>query len=247
MYSYRSLCIGARKLLLVSTLVLAVLSFQLVIANPAQASADAVSGGTLRVMPLGDSITEGNDEQVPGAYRPALWDIAAESGNSINFVGSQRSGPADLPAKDHEGFPGLQIQEIDARAMPDIKKYRPDVILLHAGTNNIWRDGELPTLAPQRLSALVNHIVAAAPHARVYVAGIVPSVEHDANVRAFNKTIPGMIADKASHGAKVFYVDQYSPLTFADLIDGIHPNKHGYRIMAEQWWAAMRQHENLLS
>ncbi len=193
----------------------------------------------LRVMPLGDSITEGNGAQVPGAYRPYLWQLAQQDKVAIDFVGSQVSGPASLPDKDHEGHPSWTTQQLDQQIVSWVRTYRPDVILLHAGTNNTWRSGELPTIAPRRLSALIDSITSAAPDAYVYVASIVPSAEHDAKVRQFNQTIPSMVADKADRGAKVHFVDQYSALTFDDLIDGIHPNARGYAKMAEQWWQAL--------
>ncbi len=207
--------------------------------------------GPLRVMPLGDSITEGNGWQVPGAYRPHLWQLFQQANVPVDFVGSQTSGPASLPDKNHEGHPGWTIEQLDEQIASWVRTYRPDVILLHAGTNNIWRPNELPTTAPRRLSKLIDHITQAAPNAHVYVASIVPSDEHDAKVRQFNQTIQPMVDDKANRGAKVSFVDQYEALTGSDsidgkhptLIDGIHPTAEGYAMMAERWWEALSLRE----
>ena len=47
----------------------------------------AESNGGIRVMPLGDSITEGT--QVPGGYRIGLWQRLAAAQYRVDFVGSE--------------------------------------------------------------------------------------------------------------------------------------------------------------
>ena len=75
-------------------------------------AAAAESNGGVRVMPLGDSITEGT--QVPGGYRIGLWQRLAAAGYRVDFVGTQFNGPAALGDHDHEGHPGWRIDQIDA-------------------------------------------------------------------------------------------------------------------------------------
>lgn len=66
---------------------------------------------TLRVMPMGDSITAG--ERVPGGYRAPLRDRITGRGWRVDFVGSQRQ-PGDLSAdRDHWGRPGWGIADTD--------------------------------------------------------------------------------------------------------------------------------------
>lgn len=67
-------------------------------------AAAAESNGGVRVMPLGDSITEGT--QVPGGYRIGLWQRLSAAGYRVDFVGTQFNGPATLGDHDHEGHPG---------------------------------------------------------------------------------------------------------------------------------------------
>ena len=74
--------------------------------------AGAESNGGVRVMPLGDSITEGT--QVPGGYRIGLWQRLACGRYTVDFVGSQFNGPGSLGDHDHEGHPGWRIDQIDA-------------------------------------------------------------------------------------------------------------------------------------
>src|SRR5690349_12202154 len=63
-------------------------------------TATAESNGGVRVMPLGDSITDG----VPagGGYRVGLWQRVTAGGYQVDFVGSQSNGPATLGDHDHE-------------------------------------------------------------------------------------------------------------------------------------------------
>lgn len=65
--------------------------------------AQAESNGGVRVMPLGDSITDGVD--VPGGYRIKLWQLMVAGGYTVDFVGSRSNGPAELFDHDHEGHP----------------------------------------------------------------------------------------------------------------------------------------------
>src|SRR4051812_4213000 len=89
-------------------------------------NASAESNGGVRVMPLGDSITEGT--QVPGGYRIGLWQRLATGGYRIDFVGSQYNGPTNLGDHDHEGHPGWRIDQIDANITGWLATYQPHSI-----------------------------------------------------------------------------------------------------------------------
>ncbi|WP_433321367.1 hypothetical protein ACQP0U_31695 [Micromonospora sp. CA-269861] len=65
--------------------------------------ANAESNGGVRVMPLGDSITEGT--QVPGGYRIGLWQRLVNGRYTVDFVGSQFNGPASLVTTTTRGIP----------------------------------------------------------------------------------------------------------------------------------------------
>src|SRR3954464_13684471 len=90
--------------------------------------AAAESNGGVRIMPLGDSITEGT--QVPGGYRIGLWQRLAAGGYRNDFVGSQFNGPGSLGDHDHEGHPGWRIDQIDAKVTGWMRTYNPRSVLL---------------------------------------------------------------------------------------------------------------------
>ncbi|TDB72253.1 ricin-type beta-trefoil lectin domain protein [Micromonospora sp. KC723] len=201
--------------------------------------ASAESNGGTRVMPLGDSITEGT--QVPGGYRIGLWQRVTNGGYRVDFVGSQFNGPANLGDHDHEGHPGWRIDQIDARINGWLTTYQPLTVLLHIGTNDVLQNYDLPG-APRRLSTLIDRITSTVPHADVFVAQITPLANAGQNnaARTFNAAIPGIVRDKVAAGKRVHLVDMHSALTTADLIDGVHPTAGGYDKMAATWYAALR-------
>src|ERR1051325_9439479 len=135
------------------------------------APASAESNGGTRVMPLGDSITEGT--QTPGGYRIGLWQRLAAGGYRTDFVGSGFNGPGQLGDHDHEGHPGWRIDQLDANITTWVRNTRPRTVLLHIGTNDISQNYNISG-APGRLSALIDKINNAAPNADVFVATLIP-------------------------------------------------------------------------
>src|SRR5215212_521685 len=202
-------------------------------------AANAESNGGVRVMPLGDSITEGT--QVPGGYRNGLWQRFTANGYRVDFVGSQFNGPSSLGDHDHEGHPGWRIDQIDANIVGWLRTSTPHTVLLHIGTNDVLQNFNLGT-APNRLSTLIDHITNTAPTAEVFVAQITPlaNAGQDSAARTFNSAIPGIVQSKVNAGRHVHLVDMHSALTTADLTDGIHPTAGGYDKMAATWFNALR-------
>ena len=205
---------------------------------PAAPAAAESNGGT-RVMPLGDSITEGT--QVPGGYRIGLWQRFGGGNYRVDLVGSQFNGPTSLGDHDHEGHPGWRIDQIDANVVGWLGNTSPRTVLLHIGTNDVLQNRDLAN-APARLSALVDKITATVPNADVFVATIIPlaNAGQESAARTYNATIPGMVQGKRNAGKRVHLVDMHAALTTADLIDGVHPTATGYDKMAATWYNALR-------
>jgi lysophospholipase L1-like esterase len=201
--------------------------------------ASAESNGGVRVMPLGDSITDGFT--VAGGYRTGLWQRFTDGQYTVDFVGSLSNGPATLGDHDHEGLIGWRIDQIDANVVGWLQTYTPHTVLLHIGTNDVLQNFNLGS-APDRLSTLVDHITATVPAAEVFVATIVPigTASQEAAARTFNAAIPGIVQSRANAGRHVHLVDMHSALTTSDLADGIHPNATGYDKMAATWYTALR-------
>jgi lysophospholipase L1-like esterase len=211
----------------------------------ALAVATAVAGGTpamaesnggVRIMPLGDSITDGYN--VPGGYRIGLWQRLASAGRTVDFVGSGFNGPAGLGDHDHEGHSGWRIDELDANITGWLRTSNPRTILLHIGTNDINQNRDVPN-APARLSTLIDHIRVLAPNAELFVAQITPTANaaNEVKTQTFNAALPGIVAQK---GPLTHLVDMHSAVAVADLADGLHPNATGYDKMAARWFSALQ-------
>jgi lysophospholipase L1-like esterase len=196
----------------------------------------AESNGGVRVMPLGDSITDGYN--VPGGYRVGLWQRLAGGGYTVDFVGSGSNGPPELGDHDHEGHSGWRIDQIDANIVNWLRISAPHTVLLHIGTNDVNQNYDVAN-APARMSTLVDHILANAPGVELFVAQITPETDPslEARVQAYNAALPAMVQGKGSH---VHLVDMHSALTTADLADGVHPNAVGYAKMGAVWYSALR-------
>ena len=176
-------------------------------------------------MPLGDSITWGwiNGGGSNGYRERLLADLKA-SGNTVDFVGTQKSG--NMADNDNQGHPGFTISQIRGVAAGGLAS-KPNVVLIHAGTNDLNRGNpasEPDADAPRRLGLLVDDVLKAVPNAVVIVAKIIPSKKSGlaANIKTFNNALPAIVAARVSKGSKVSIVDM-NVLSLNELSDDLHP------------------------
>ncbi|MPZ73149.1 MAG: DUF4082 domain-containing protein [Nitriliruptorales bacterium] len=214
-----------------------------IVAQPALA-AEVTRTRPVRILPLGDSLTFGVGAS--GGYRLELKDLMVPDRYSFDFVGPAAHGPFEIEDRQHSGWRGWRIDEIDAVVGDWLTTYRPDVVMLMIGTNDILQDYQLAT-APARLAALIDKIVAAAPSTNVLVASIPPigAVEgwtnelDDEQARAYNAEIPAIVSQRAAAGKHLSFVDVYPAVQKSDLIDTVHLDAFGYRRVAERWRAGL--------
>ncbi|MGW1957540.1 ricin-type beta-trefoil lectin domain protein [Streptomyces sp. NPDC001920] len=194
------------------------------------APASAASDTPLRVMPLGDSITWGVGSSTGNGYRGPLWNKLAADGHPLDFVGTVRGGSMSDP--DNEGHSGYRIDQIAALADASLTRYRPNVVTLHIGTNDLQGASEVDT-AIARLRSLVSQITADVPDATVLVASLVVSTSSSEEQwrGTYNQAVRRIVSDAQAAGKRVAFVDM-SSLTTADLADPLHPNDSGYEKMA---------------
>jgi lysophospholipase L1-like esterase len=192
---------------------------------------------TLKIMPLGDSLTDGYT--LPGGYRDLLEDlfIANFPGFDVDFVGSQSGGPASLADKNHEGHNGWRIDQIDANVSSWAAAYQPEFVLLDIGANDLLQNYQL-SMAPSRVMAVIDKLRAQNPNMMILVGTVIPvnvGAALDANIKSFNASLSTLVKARTSQGQRVYLVDMYTGMSPTENSDGIHPTKKGYDEMARRW------------
>ena len=209
------------------------------------------------ILPVGDSITAGSQSSTGGGYRLPLFSLANKNMKSITFVGANASGPATVDGlpfpRANSGYSGYIIDTVAGRQgisqffPAQIVKYKPNIILLMIGTNDV---GAGETDGPARLATLMDTMLNADPSLLLVVAQIVPIQKatpdtRNMQIQAFNAPIPGLVKTRADAGKHVKVVDMYGAFTAnpnystAYLANQLHPNDTGYAVMADTWYAAI--------
>jgi len=203
----------------------------------APAAPDFLPAQTFKIMPLGDSKTEGgggNGQQ--SSWRGFLRTKMLQAGYNIDYVGPRQNyadGDTEPYDYDHAGFGGYTIG-------PDTQRFcetcettgiyehiqnwlpaaNPDVVLLSIGVNDMFGDNNHPpgyrASAPQRYQDLVNKILGLKPGVRLILGTIEPvkwdknwgSNPNDQSLGALNAKIREIA--NASATDNIFLADVYS-------------------------------------
>lgn len=225
------------KLLISTITVLSTMAvFLLSLATPVFAQA-----APIKVMPLGDSITDGFT--VAGGYRVQFYNRLVADGltGSMDFVGSQSNGPASLLDREHEGHTSWHIADISNNIDSWMTSANPSIVMLMIGANDVLHSQY--TGASARLSSLIDQICAKLPAGgKLYVSTITPLTDSAYNtlVNQYNADIPGIVQSKVAQGKPVYLVNMNSVITTADLSDGIHPSATGYDKMGNAWYEIIK-------
>gem|GEM_PF-3992055 len=206
-----------------------------------------------KLMAIGDSITFGWDslgQPSTGGYRWLLTQLLDEASISYEMVGSQSDGPGSGWDKDHEGYSGIRIEELENGGFDKDPSYpgilarltthQPDALLLMIGTNN-KRDGA--ATAFPRLESLIASIYAQDPDVEVFLGNLPPRTD-DAEGRTFisefNARIPALVAAQVDLGRKIHLVDLHGAMIDRHIDDGVHQTEAGYDAMAKTWFASLQ-------
>ncbi len=219
-------------------------------------SADAAD--TVKIMPLGDSITFGMADD--GGYRKFLDYFLKEKGYSnIDFVGPEGADSASFNYNgksvtyddNHAGYSGYTITDLpggwfgqlngiyETMQKGDyIKKYSPDIILLQIGTNDV-SNGHLDG-SEERLHTLLDYLLENM-NGTIFLTTI-PDLggsfmgggNTNADIASYNQLVKKVAGEYS--GKRVIYADIHSVIDGSkDLADGVHPNSGGYEKMGKYW------------
>ena len=203
----------------------------------------------VKVMPLGDSITEGF--QGHASYRFWLWKHLELNGYDVDFVGSRtgvltpgapnEQGPPLYTDFDqgHEGHSGWRTDQVLDKIDEWAPQFAPDVVLLHLGTNDMLQSHTVQETI-DRLGQIIDTIRVSRPNVKIAFAKIIPSRVLNNNIIALNNQIPALAAAKNTPQSPVVLVDQFTGYdAFADNYDEYHPNPRGERKMTAKWLPAV--------
>jgi lysophospholipase L1-like esterase len=199
----------------------------------------SIQASTLRLMPIGDSITSGFQGTNNNGYRGTLYNSLVSQGHQTDFVGGVRDGNTFDP--DHEGRSGWRIDQVAAQLNGALSNYQPNIVTLHIGSNDMGQNHQVST-APNRLASMIDQILTGAPGVTVVVSQLTPNSDPavQARINAYNSQMPGIVQARVNAGKKVYLINMNS-LNTGDLKDGLHPNDAGYQKMANAWAGGIQQ------
>lgn len=211
----------------------------------------AAEPNSVRLMPLGDSITAGFGG--PGGYRLPLQVMLDTAGvDRFDFVGSSTVNSEFVADPDHEGFGGWTLSDLvfhDGQGLePTVSiedrllAHHPDIILLHAGTNDMFEPGTWQE-SSARLRDLLERIESFDPAITTLVAKIVPTMHDPTNLHVdwFNEHLHELVAERAAAGQDLALVDMQAACPELVSSDGsiVHPDFDCYIAMADAWATAL--------
>src|SRR5262245_44458398 len=202
------------------------------------ASSPQRSNATVRIMPLGDSITQSFTPH--NSYRYYLWHLLIDKGYHVDFVGSRNGVGGGPPAStdfdmDHEGHAGLRADEILAQVQVWATAASPDFVLLHIGTNDLSQTQSVASTVSD-IGDIIDVLRMVNPRIHILLAQLIAKTGVPA-IAVLNGRLAALVADKEQAESPIVLVDQYTgfdPTTMT--FDGTHPNDVGETRMADRWF-----------
>ncbi|MFH9663424.1 FG-GAP-like repeat-containing protein [Streptomyces sp. NPDC017248] len=185
----------------------------------------------------GGGYIEDLDSELGSATQQSLLGPGAVSTPLITkraFVGDRSAGGFA-----NEAWPGEEIAQIERDSEATFGRYRPNVVSVLAGTNDMVHNTDVAHAA-DRLDAYLGQILADDPGVTLLVATLPPSTntEYQARINAYNDGVRRVADARHNAGQHVLLVE-LSWLTTADLHDVVHPNDAGYQKIADSFYWAL--------
>ncbi|KAK9459229.1 SGNH hydrolase-type esterase domain-containing protein [Lipomyces oligophaga] len=197
---------------------------------------------TLRLMPLGGSITYGVGSSAGNGYREFLRDLLIRQGYNINLVGSRKSG--SMSNNDNEGWRGYRLDHIKNRSRRSVSTLLPEVFMINAESNDCIQNFQIHNFG-ERMNNMFEFFWQICPHSTVILSTLLINADENVNLRVLhvNSQIRNLVELKTAEKQKILLADMYSfeGPQLNDLVDGTHPNDEGYRKMAGIWAKAIRK------
>ena len=192
-----------------------------------------------RIMPVGDSITEG--EGSFSNWRYPLWEKLYAAGYLIEYVGSRKT-PSRIGDLHHEGYGGKNSGFLAATVPQNFKKHPADIVLLHAGHNQFADQKPVPQILKDTES-LIRDFRSVNPKVTVLLAQPIPSgkLPKYSYLPELGRDLAQLAKRMDQQESRIVIVPQadgFDPAkdTVADLV---HPNASGAAKMTARWFEAL--------
>lgn len=192
-----------------------------------------------RIMPVGDSITEGGTSF--SNWRYPLWEKLYTAGYLIKYVGSRQT-PSRIGELPHEGYSGKNSTFLAATVPANFKKHPADIVLLHVGHNQSAEQKPVPQILKDTES-LIQDFRRVNPKVTVLLAQPIPSgkLPKYAYLPELNQQLVLLAKRLDKPASRIVIVPQaeaFNPAndTVADLV---HPNASGAAKMTQRWFDAL--------
>lgn len=229
---------------------------------------DFSANAPLKIMPVGDSITD--DCEVNGAWRARLQADLQANGFPFVFVGRQSSIPdGAFTQVNHEGYCGAVVaypgvfaaHQYSAannylqKIVPDalaVAANTPNVMLILIGANDIGRGRDPYQVATNDVATLLSLIYSNAPNVCVGLAKITSLQNgnvggllygnYATNVPVYNALLQKLVNQRRATGQKIFLADMYSVVDYGTMFnsDHVHPNGLGLALIGDEWLAQLK-------
>ncbi|KNG81650.1 hypothetical protein ANOM_009765 [Aspergillus nomiae NRRL 13137] len=204
---------------------------------------------TLRIMPLGASITYGYQSTDGNGYRRWIRQQLRHSGWWVNMVGSHPNDTSTMNDNEVEATSGFRVDQVTEAAEKTIPQ-QPNLILINAGTNdaNQYKDPAVDVYKTgERMDALLTRLYDAIPGTTIILSTLLPRVTTDNEIVKFSRYISDqyrqIVAARRQQGQRIVLAEMSDFIKPEDLIDGTHPTDFGYKKMASVWWEAIQEAE----
>ncbi len=233
--------------------------------DPVPSEMPAVVGGgqtasvPLRIVPIGDSITQGrlgngsfdSFEASTLSYRYPLWQRFVDAGIDVDFVGSQTAGFGGDPAwedyrglpfdRDHEGHWGWRLDDIRDSLRVWLGEYEADLALIMLGTNDVNAGDSVSQMLLE-----TEEIIAILREANPDVVIIWGHAFQEWDpFPAFREEMEVLASEMSTARSPIVTVSAADgwvsdpSLPASDTVDWVHPNLRGDQKLAEAFFEAI--------
>lgn len=202
-------------------------------------------GRIIKIMPIGDSVTQGGRKPGEYSYRLPLSKILQQAHYKVDFIGSQGQlddenfqWPSDFD-NNHEGYYGETTWSVHDTFIENTKALpAPDIALIQLGNNDLSRWNQFSAvLSP--LHDIIKRLREKNPKVTILLGEFNHNWPKSKYLRAHLKLLA---LYENSSKSRIIMVPHYKNWdTKKDTFDGLHPNATGQQKMANMWFKYIKQ------